>query len=195
MRVEKTTLRGSRIVLEPLCERHLPGLAAAIEDGSLWEIPVTVVPHPRDLGPFLHDARAQFAAGSELAFTIVDGASGAVVGSTRFRSIAAAHRRVEIGFTFIARTWQRTYANTEAKYLMMAHAFKRWRCNRVEFVTDVLNTASRRALARIGAREEGVLRSHMVMRDGRIRDSAVYSVVAAEWPRVRDGLRGRLENA
>ena len=192
MEVEKATLRGSRIVLEPLCERHLPGLAGAIEDGSLWELPVTVVPHPRDLPQFLRDSEAQFRAGSELAFAIVDLASGAVVGSTRFRSIAAAHRRAEIGFTFLARSWQRTWANTEAKYLMLEHAFERWRCNRVEFVTDVLNTQSRRAILRVGAREEGVLRSHMVMRDGRIRDSVLFSVVAAEWPRVRDGLREKL---
>lgn len=192
MQVEKTTLRGPRVALEPLDERHLPGLAAAIEDGALWELPVTVVPHPRDLPQFLRDAEAQFHAGGELAFAIVDLASGAVAGSTRFRSIAAAHRRAEIGFTFIARSWQRTHVNTEAKYLMMQHAFERWRCNRVELVTDVLNTQSRRAILRIGAREEGVLRSHMIMRDGRIRDSVLFSIIAAEWPRVREGLESRM---
>lgn len=192
MRVEKVVLRGSRIALEPLDEGHLPALAAAIEDGALWEVPVTIVPHPRDLPAFLRDAEAQYQAGRELAFATMDLASGAVIGSTRFRCIEAAHRRVEIGFTFLARSWQRTYANTEAKYLMLRHAFEAWRVNRVELVTDALNAKSRSAIERIGAREEGVLRAHMVMRDGRIRDSVVYSIVAAEWPGVRQALEEKL---
>ncbi len=192
MIIEKVELRGSRVVLEPLSQRHLPGLAAAIEDGSLWEVPVTIVPHPRELPGFLRDAEAQFQAGRELAFATVDLASGAVIGSTRFRSIEAAHKRVEIGFTFLARSWQRTYANTEAKYLMLSHAFEQWRVNRVELVTDALNAKSRSAIERVGAREEGVLRAHMVMRDGRIRDSVVYSIVAAEWPGVRQALEAKL---
>ncbi|HEX8393814.1 MAG TPA: GNAT family protein [Longimicrobium sp.] len=192
MNVEEVELRGSRIVLEPLRQRHLPGLADAIRDGALWEIPVTLVPHPRDLPAFLADAEAQHGAGKELAFATVDLASGAVIGSTRFRNIEAAHARVEIGFTFIARSWQRTYANTEAKYLMLRHAFEHWRVNRVEFMTDALNAKSRAAIARIGAREEGVLRAHMIMRGGRVRDSAVFSIVAAEWPRVKQRLETML---
>jgi len=192
MRIEKVELRGSRVVLEPLHEGHLPGLAAAIEDGALWELPVTIVPHPRELPDFLRDAEAQHQAGRELAFATVDLASGAVIGSTRFRCIEAAHRRVEIGFTFLARSWQRTYANSEAKYLMLRHAFDEWRANRVELLTDALNTPSRRAIERIGAREEGVLRAHMVMRDGRLRDSVVYSIVGAEWPGVRETLEAKL---
>jgi N-acetyltransferase len=192
MRIEKVELRGSRVALEPLHEGHLPGLASAIEDGALWELPVTIVPYPRELPDFLRDAEAQHQAGRELAFATVDLASGAVIGSTRFRCIEAAHKRVEIGFTFIARSWQRTYANTEAKYLMLSHAFEEWRVNRVELLTDALNTQSRNAIVRIGAREEGVLRAHMVMRDGRLRDSAVYSIVAAEWPGVREALEAKL---
>jgi N-acetyltransferase len=193
MNVERVELRGERIVLEPLREDHLPGLARAIEDGALWELPVTLVPHPRDLPNFLRDAEAAHQAGRELAFATVDIASGAVVGSTRFRNVEAAQKRVEIGFTFLARSWQRTYANTEAKLLMLRHAFEHWQVNRVEFVTDALNVPSRNAIARIGAQQEGVLRSHMIMRGGRVRDSVLFSIIAAEWPQVRDALRARLD--
>ena len=154
MNVEKVELRGPRVLLEPLSEAHLPGLARAIDDGALWELPVTTVPHPRDLPAFLRDADAAQAAGTELVFATVDLASGAVVGSTRFRNIDAAHRRVEIGFTFVAASWQRTHVNSEAKYLMLRHAFERWRANRVELVTDALNAKSRIAIERLGAREE-----------------------------------------
>ena len=192
MKVEKVELRGPRVLLEPMGEGHLPGLARAIEDGALWELPVTLVPHPRDLPCFLRDAEAAQAAGRELVFATVDLASSAVVGSTRFRNIEAAHGRVEIGFTFIAASWQRTYVNSEAKYLMLRHAFERWRVNRVELVTDALNARSRTAIARIGAREEGVLRAHMVMPGGRVRDSVMFSIVASEWPRVRDALEAKL---
>ena len=195
MRIEKATLRGSRITLEPLHASHLPSLARAIEDGRLWEIPVTIVPHPNDLLQFLAHAEAQFQAQRELAFATLDAASGLIVGSTRFRCIEAAHRRVEIGFTFIAQSWQRTHANTEAKYLMLTHAFEHWGFNRVELLTDVLNTKSRTAIERIGAREEGVLRSHMVMRDGRIRDSVMFSVVSRDWPTTKQKLEEKLSAA
>jgi RimJ/RimL family protein N-acetyltransferase len=195
MTLDRTTLHGRRITLEPLHEGHLPGLARAIEDGALWQLPVTTVPHPRELPQFLQHAQAQFAAGRELAYATVDRASGSVVGSTRFRCIEAAHRRAEIGFTFLARSWQRTYANTEAKFLMLQHAFEHGQLNRVELLTDVLNTASRNAIARIGARQEGVLRSHMVMRDGRIRDSVIFSITAAEWPGVKQALAAKLSSA
>ena len=195
MKIEKTTLRGPRIALEPLSEGHLPGLGSAIEDGALWELPVTIVPHPRELPQFLREAEAQHAAHKELAFATVVLASGAVIGSTRFCYIEAAHKRLEIGVTFIAQSWQRTYANTEAKYLMLRHAFEQWRFNRVQLVADVLNTKSRKAIARIGSREEGVLRSHMVMRDGRIRDSVMFSIVAGEWPQVKQALEAKLRAA
>ena len=192
MNLEKTTLYGSKVRLEPLCEAHLPGLANAIRDGELWKLPVTSVPHPDHLLQFLADADKQFHVGKELAFATIDQASGAVVGSTRFRNIEAAHQRVEIGFTFIAQSWQRSHINTEAKYLMLRHAFEHWLCNRVELLTDCLNLKSRAAIARLGAREEGVLRSHMVMRDGRIRDSVIFSLIAAEWPLAKAQLADRL---
>ncbi len=179
--------------LEPLDrDRHLAGLAEAIEDGRLWEIPVTSVPAPEDLPRFFADAETAFAEGRELAFATIDSDGGQVIGSTRFRMIEAAHRRVEIGLTFIAASFQRTAANTEAKLLMLNHAFTVWNVNRVEFLTDELNTKSRNAIERIGARQEGILRSHMVMRDGRIRDSVIFSIVREEWPGVEERLTARL---
>lgn len=191
--IERVELRGRRIALEPLGAEHLPGLAAAINDGELWTIRETLVPHPDELPAFLEQAEARYAAQTDRAFATVDLASGLVVGSTRFMSINREHRRVEIGFTFIARRWQRSYVNTEAKYLMLRHAFEAWQCNRVEFLTDLLNTKSRQALLRLGAKEDVVLRSHMIMRDGRLRDSVVYSITRAEWPQVKNMLEARLE--
>jgi RimJ/RimL family protein N-acetyltransferase len=190
--VERVELRGERIALEPLSPHHLPGLAAAIEDGQLWKIPVTLVPRPDELNDFLRQAEERYAAQQERAFATVDLASGTIVGSTRFMAINRHHRRVEIGFTFLAQRWQRSYVNTEAKYLMLRHAFEVWGCNRVELLTDVLNAKSRAAILRLGAKEEGVMRSHMIMRDERVRDSALYSVIASEWPAVKSGLKTKL---
>jgi N-acetyltransferase len=190
--LERVELRGRRIVLEPLSPEHLPGLAAAIRDGELWSIPVTLVPHPDELPEFLKQAETRYAAQLERAFATVDIASGLVVGSTRFMAINRDHRRVEIGFTFLAQRWQRSYVNTEAKYLMLRHAFEEWECNRVELITDALNAKSRQAILRLGAKEEGVMRSHMIMRDGRVRDSVLYSIIQSEWPRVRSDLEAKI---
>lgn len=192
MKLEQIVLQGSRVRLEPLSETHLPGLAAAILDGALWELPVTVVPHPKDLPDFFSFAELQFQARRELAFATIDQASGTVVGSTRFRCVEAAHKRLEIGFTFIAKSWQRTYVNTEAKYLMLGHAFEKLGCNRVELLTDVLNSQSRSAIERIGGKQEGILRKHMVMRDGRIRDSILFSIICTEWDHVKTRLEASL---
>jgi RimJ/RimL family protein N-acetyltransferase len=190
--VERVELRGKRVALEPLGAHHLLGLAAAIEDGQLWRIPVTLVPRSDELDEFLRQAEERYAAQLERAFATVDLASGTIVGSTRFMAIHRHNRRVEIGFTFLAQRWQRSYVNTEAKYLMLRHAFEVWGCNRVELLTDVLNVKSRAAILRLGAKEEGVMRSHMIMRDGRVRDSALYSVIASEWPAVKSGLEAKI---
>lgn len=194
LQVAKVILESPRVRLESLSEAHLPGLAEAIRDGELWDLPVTSVPHPEQLPAFLAAAEAACQAGRELAFATIDKCSGRIVGSTRFRNIEAAHRRVEIGFTFIGRSWQRSHVNTEAKLLMLSHAFEQWQVNRVELLTDRLNQTSRTAIARLGAREEGLLRSHMVMRDGRIRDSLIFSIIASEWPAVRARLQERLRD-
>ncbi|MDR1990714.1 MAG: GNAT family N-acetyltransferase [Acidobacteriaceae bacterium] len=192
MKVENVVLQGRWVRLEPLAEEHLSGMAAAIEDGTLWEIPFTIVPHPNDLPQFLNDAQSAYAAGRDLAFATLDAQSGQVLGSTRFRSIETRHRRVEIGFTFLAASRQRTRVNTEAKFLMLSHAFDVWGCHRVEFVTDERNASSRAAILRIGAREEGILRNHMVMRDGYVRNSVLYSLIASEWPHAKDALIAKL---
>ena len=192
LKVEKTILKGRQVRLEPLAQGHLPRLAEAITDGRLWEIPVTFVPHPDDLHQFFDDAESAYISKRELVFATIDVQSSRVVGSTRFRCIDIPHRRVEIGFTFLAASWQRTHINTEAKYLMLKHAFEVWGCNRVELLTDELNAKSRNAILRIGAREEGILRSHMVMRDGRIRNSVMYSITATEWPQVKSALKAKL---
>lgn len=191
--IEKVTLRGRRVLLEPLDEQHRQGLRRAIEDGELWSIPVTVVPHPDDLDGFFEYARSRGEAQLDRVFATIDLATRTIVGSTRFMNINREHRRVEIGFTFIARSWQRTHINTEAKYLMLKHAFETWGCNRVEFLTDALNTRSRQAILRIGAREEGILRQHMIMRDGRLRDSAIHSIIAGEWAAVKQALEQRIQ--
>lgn len=192
MKVEKIAIEGHGVRLEPLSAAHLPGLAQAIQDGQLWTLPVTFVPPPQELPQFLDNAEAAFAAGRELAFATLDVRAGRVVGSTRFRCIEVAHRRVEIGFTFLAATAQRSHVNTAAKYLMLRHAFEAWGCNRVELLTDERNAKSRAAILRIGAREEGTLRQHMVMRDGFVRNSVIYSLVAPEWPAAKAALEARL---
>jgi RimJ/RimL family protein N-acetyltransferase len=190
--LERVTLRGKKVALEPLDASHLPGMTQVIEDGRLYDIPFTFVPRPFELDQLLVRAEAQFAASQALHFATIDIASGQVVGHTSFRSIERAHRRLEIGFTFIAQSWQRSHVNTGAKFLMLRHAFEEWGCLRVELLTDALNAASRAAILRIGAREEGILRNHMVMRDGRRRDSALYSIIDSDWPAVRQSLESRL---
>ncbi|ULQ46636.1 GNAT family N-acetyltransferase [Flagellatimonas centrodinii] len=192
VRVEKRVLENATVRLEPLAAHHLPGLASAIHDGELWQLPVTNVPHPDDLPQFLADAEAAYAIGRDLSFATIDRASGEVAGSTRFRFIEPTHRRAEIGFTFIARRWQRTHINTSAKLLMLTHAFEVWLLNRVELLTDVRNQASRTAIARIGATQEGILRQHMVMRDGHVRDSVIFSLTRPEWPAVKAALQARI---
>jgi RimJ/RimL family protein N-acetyltransferase len=141
---------------------------------------------------YLETAFAEQRAGTALPFATVWRATGEIVGSTRFGNASPEHRRVEIGWTWLGRSWQRTGVNTEAKYLMLRHAFEEWRCIRVEFKTSALNHRSRAAIQRIGGREEGVLRHHMVNEDGSLRDSVFYSVLADEWPDARRRLESML---
>ncbi|PWK74441.1 RimJ/RimL family protein N-acetyltransferase [Streptomyces sp. CG 926] len=184
-------LVGERVRLEPLEPRHHDALCEAVRDGSLWELAVTLVPHPDDVRGFIEDAMAARAEGTQIPYATVDKATGRVVGSTRLMMINTAQRRLEIGWTFLARSRQRTGVNTEAKLLMLTHAFETMAMNRVELLTDVRNTTSRAAIAGLGATHEGVLRHHMVMRDGWIRDTAVYSITRPEWPAVKLALQAR----
>ena len=192
IQVTKTVLEGPRVRLEPLEAHHLPALGRAIEDGELWKIPVTFVPKPEDLPEFLAETERTGKYGLQLPFAIVDKERGQIVGSTRFMQIVLDHRRAEIGYTFLSASAQRTHVNTEAKYLMLKHAFEVWGLNRMELLTDVLNAKSRAAIARIGAQQEGILRSHMVMRDGRLRDTVIFGMTAADWPERKGVLERKL---
>jgi len=191
MDVRPVTLEGEFVRLEPLALAHHEGLAAAFDPTLLqwFTAPPTTA---AELKGFIKTALDEQKQGLSLPFTTIDRASGRAVGSTRFTNIDRRHRRVEIGFTWIGRTWQRTGVNTEAKLLMMAHAFEVLGAIRVEFKTDALNTQSRTALARLGATEEGYFRNHMVTSSGRIRHSVWFSIVESEWPRVKRNLQERL---
>ena len=186
------TLAGRHVCLEPLTPDHADALAEVALDPELWTWSPSPVHTRADLDWYLDRALADHAAGTALPFATVDAASGAVVGSTRFGNWVPQHRRVEIGWTWIARPWQRTAVNTEAKLLMLRHAFGTLGCARVEWKTDALNARSRAAILRLGATEEGTLRSHMTTASGRLRDTVCYSVTAAEWPAVGARLAERL---
>ena len=192
MKFEKVILEGNIVKLEPLSELHIEALCNAILDGELWNLYVTLVPHPKNIESFLAQANANYEAGDGLAFAIIEKSTNKVVGSTRFMKANLANKRVEIGFTFLGKTWQKTRINTEAKYLLLTYAFEKLLLNRVELITDYLNSTSRNAILRLGAKEEGILRSHMVMPNGRVRDSVLYSIVRHEWPGIKQHLEAKL---
>jgi N-acetyltransferase len=185
MDLTPVALEGPTLRLEPLGPHHLDGLCAAGLDPSLWRLTVSRLADRADMERYMATALAEQGAGASAPYATVLREGGRVIGSTRFGNVTPAHRRVEIGWTWLGPAWQRTGANTEAKYLMLRHAFERWDCVRVEFKTSALNTRSRAALLRIGAVEEGVLRRHMINDDGSLRDSVYFSIIAEEWPAVR----------
>ncbi len=193
MSFEPVVLEGEHVRLEPLDGRHKDGLCRAISDGELWNIFVTIVPHPDDIDQFLANAKSAHERGDGLAFATIDKSrNNEVAGSTRFMNANLPNKRVEICFTFLGKTWQRSPINTEAKLLMLTHAFETLGLNRVELMTDYLNTTSREAILRLGAKEEGILRNHVVMPDGRERDSVVFSIIKNEWPGVKQNLGYKL---
>jgi RimJ/RimL family protein N-acetyltransferase len=185
---EPVTLEGNFVRLEPLTIKHRDGLRDAIVDGELWKLFVTMVPHMDNIDDFIGNALVAHEAGDGIAFATIDKRSGNVAGSTRFMKASLPNKRVEIGFTFLGNSWQRTAMNTEAKLLMLTHAFETLQLNRVELLTDYLNHTSRQAILRLGAKEEGILRSHMLMPDGRVRDSVLYSIIRNEWAGVKQHL-------
>jgi len=192
MVVSPVTLEGAHVRLEPLAKAHLAGLAAVGLDEELWLwIPVSVRT-AEEMAAYIETALQERERGVSLPFALIEKAAGRVVGSTRYGSIDRAHHRVEIGWTWVAREWQRTAMNTEAKYLLLRHAFETLGCIRVELKTDSLNERSRAAILRIGAREEGIFRNHMITASGRVRHSVYFSVVDSEWPAVKARLESRL---
>ncbi len=194
MLLKKIELIGDNILLAPLSRRHLSGLAVAINDGELWKLTEIVIPHPDHLEKYLQDIETTFQRqGDELVFVIIDLSTRQVVGSTRFRAVNLDHKKAVIGPTFIARSWQRSYANSEAKYLMLKHAFEVWELNRVELLCDALNIKSRKAIRRLGAKEEGVIRQHRIMPDGRIRDTVLHSILQSEWLNVKQNMEDRMQ--
>ncbi|HQQ71546.1 MAG TPA: GNAT family protein [Alicycliphilus sp.] len=191
--VAPVILRERGLLLEPLALEHEAGLAAAAADGELWRIRVTSVPEPQDTRAYIEAALQGRADGHRFAFAVIDEATGRVLGSTSYHDIVPAVRRVEIGYTWYARSVQRTHVNTTAKLLMMGHAFDTLGCHVVGWRTDNFNFASQRAIERLGARKDGVLRGHALRRDGTIRDTVMYSMRSGEWPEARAQLLYLLE--
>ncbi|MBS0392053.1 MAG: GNAT family N-acetyltransferase [Proteobacteria bacterium] len=191
--VEPVILQGRGLRLEPLALSHEAGLAAAAADGELWKIRVTSVPEPENTRAYIETALKMREEGSRFAFAVIDEATGRVLGSTSYHDILPAVRRVEIGYTWYAKSVQRTHVNTSCKLLMMGHAFDTLQCHVVGWRTDNYNFASQRAIERLGAQRDGVIRGHALRRDGTIRDTVMYSMRSGEWPEGRAQLLYLLE--
>ena len=183
--VAPVTLRARGIELVPLALEHEPGLRAAAADGELWKLRVTSVPEPEQTRAYIETALAARQEGHRFAFAVRDLATGTVLGCSSFHDILSAVKRLEIGYTWYAARCQRTHVNTTAKLLMLTHAFETLACNVVGWRTDNFNHASQRAIERLGARKDGVIRGHALRRDGTIRDTVMYSLRAGEWPEVK----------
>jgi RimJ/RimL family protein N-acetyltransferase len=190
--LEPIVLEGDFVRLEPMTLEHHAALSAVGLDPEIWRFTLALIQTPEEMRGYMEAALKLQREGTTLPFVTIERSSGRVVGSTRFGNYDPANRRIEIGWTWIARPWQRTAINTEAKYLMLSHAFEKLHCVRVELKTDVLNTRSRQAMLRIGAKEEGVLRKHSLVWDGRYRDSIYYSILDDEWPTVKHDLERML---
>jgi len=192
MNVEPVVLEGAHVRLEPLSRAHLAGLCEVGLAEELWRWIPLPVQTPSDMAGYIDLALREQANGVSLPFVQIEKDSGRVIGSTRYMNIEKVHHRVEIGCTWTGREWQRTAVNTEAKYLLLRHAFETLGCMRVELKTDSLNEKSRAAILRIGAKEEGTFRNHMITSTGRVRHTVYFSVVDFEWPEVKARLEGRL---
>ena len=194
MNVAPVILEGRHVRLEPLAKAHLAGLAQVGLDEELWRwipVPVRTV---EEMAAYIEMALQEQERGVSLPFVLMEKATGRAIGSTRYGNIDRTHHRVEIGWTWVGREWQRTAINTQAKYLLLKHAFETLGCIRVELKTDSLNERSRAAILRIGAKEEGIFRNHMITASGRIRHSAYFSIVDSEWPAVKARLETMLNS-
>ncbi len=195
LELEAVSLRGKRMALVPLAVEHGAALAEAAKDGELWRLWYTSVPKPEAMAAEIERRLGLWAAGSMLPFTVIEPATGDPVGMTTYMNVDRVNRRVEIGSTWYAARVQRTGLNTEAKLLLLRHAFETLECIAVEFRTHFFNQQSRRAIERLGAKLDGILRCHSLAANGTLRDTCVYSIVAAEWPAVRANLEWRLERS
>jgi N-acetyltransferase len=193
MVIAPVILEGRHVRLEPLAPEHAAGLAEVGLDAELWKWIPTPVRTPEEMSGYVQTALDEQLKGSALPFVLIEQATGRTIGSTRYGNIDRDHYRVEIGWTWVARQWQRTPINTEAKYLLLRHAFESLKCIRVELKTDSLNERSRAAILRVGATEEGTFRNHMITASGRIRHTVYFSILDSEWPAVKARLEAKLQ--
>lgn len=191
--VQPLVMRHNGVRLEPLALSHEDGLRAAAADGELWKLRITSVPEPHETRAYIETALKMREDGHRFAFAVVDDATGTVLGTTSYHDILPAVKRVEIGWTWYRKSAQRSHVNTTAKLLMMGHAFDQLGCNAVGWRTDNYNFASQRAIERLGAKKDGVIRGHALRRDGTIRDTVMYSMRSGEWPEARAQLLYLLE--
>jgi RimJ/RimL family protein N-acetyltransferase len=192
MSLASTILTGQHARLAPLSQDHLNDLQDAASDGRLWELFFTSVPSPENLMTWFKVATEQRDKGLALPFTVFDQIKNKVIGATRYCNIDSTNKRLEIGYTWYAQSYQRSAINTECKLLLLTHAFETLDCNAVEFRTDWFNQRSQKAIERLGAKRDGVLRSHMILPDGRVRDTVVYSILKHEWAGVKANLEFKL---
>ena len=190
--IQPTTLEGHGVRLEPLAFDHHDGLMAAAADGKLWELWFTGVPEPEQTHSYIANALAGQEAGHMLPWAVRELTTGAIIGSTRYHDVVPDIDRVEIGYTWYAKSWQRSHINTACKLLLLAHAFDVVGCKVVGLRTDNFNFASQRAIEALGAKKDGVIRHHWARRDGTVRDSVMYSILISEWPGVKRHLEFRL---
>ncbi|MFB5600417.1 MAG: GNAT family N-acetyltransferase [Nitrososphaeraceae archaeon] len=190
--IKPITLEGKHIILRPPSIKDVEGLILAAKDGEIWNNRFSQFPKPNEIPKYLKLMLKQRKQGLILPFITIDKSSNMIVGTTRFLNIDYNNHRLEIGHTWIAESWRKTYVNTEAKFLMLQYAFEKLGCIAVEIRTDVLNKISRRAIKRLGAKKDGILRYHKIMKDGRIRDTICYSIIKPEWNAVKKNLIKKL---
>ena len=192
--IEPVTLKGTHATLEPLTREHNDALIEAAQDGELWKLWYTSVPAPDKMAANVDFRLNWQEQGGMVPFVVRNNATGKVVGATSYCNVVPANRRLEIGYTWYAKSAQRSAINTECKLMLLRHAFEKLNCAGVEFRTHWVNQQSRSAIERLGAKLDGVLRSHQIMADGSLRDTCVYSIIAHEWPAIRNHLTFKLES-
>jgi RimJ/RimL family protein N-acetyltransferase len=192
MKIEQVVLENEFIRLEPLATGHLDALCEAGLDEELWRLNPTQIDSPEAMKKYIETALDEQRRGVSLPFATIEKTTQKLVGSTRFANIDVNNRRAEIGWTWLNAAWQRTFVNTAAKLLMLTHAFETWKCIRVELKTDVLNEKSRNAILRLGAKQEGIFRHHVICQSGRLRDSVYFSILDNEWQKVKENLLRKL---
>jgi N-acetyltransferase len=191
-KIEPIILKGKYIILRPPSIEDIEGLSSAAMDGEIWKNRFSLFPNLNEIPKYIQEMLNLSSNGLILPFITIDKASNTIVGTTRYLNIDYENYRLEIGHTWIAKSWRKTYVNTEAKFLMLQYAFEKLGCIAVEIRTDVLNLVSRQAIQRLGAKRDGILRYHKIMRDGRIRDTICYSIIKPEWKQIKENLIKKL---